>query len=40
MVDVTSYDGFVAQQGGGGEPVVTRNVDHYERVDGLEVRTY
>ena len=22
------------------EPVVTRNVDHYERVDGLEVRTY
>ena len=22
------------------EPVVTRNADHYERVDGLEVRTY
>ena len=22
------------------EPVVTRNVDRYERVDGLEVRTY
>ena len=22
------------------EPVVTRNIDHYERVDGLEVRTY
>jgi predicted nucleic acid-binding protein len=22
------------------EPVVTRNVDHYARVDGLDVRTY
>ena len=22
------------------EPVVTRNVDHYDRIDGLEVRTY
>lgn len=23
-----------------GEPVVTRNADHFRRVDGLEVRTY
>lgn len=23
-----------------GEPVVTRNVDHFERVDGVEVRSY